>query len=69
MREELPRMIAFLFVSSAIGLLEIAMAKAFARAVREAREDFTVWRFRRKVRAHEAKSAADLDEQSRRGER
>jgi hypothetical protein len=66
MREELPRFLAFLFVSSAIGLLEIAAARALARAIREAREDWRVWRFRRQVRAYEADR---LDDRVRRGDR
>jgi hypothetical protein len=66
MREELPRFLAFLFLASAIGLLEIAAARALARAIREAREDWRVWRFRRQVRAYEAER---LDDRVRRGDR
>lgn len=66
MSGEIGRVIAFLFLTSAIGLLEIAAARALARAIREAREDWRVWRFRRQVRAYEADRLGD---RARRGER
>lgn len=66
MSSEIGRVLAFLFVSSAIGLLEIAAFRALARALREAREDWQAWRFRRKIRTYEAER---LGEQVRRGDR
>lgn len=69
MREELPRVIAFLFVSSAIGLMEIAAFRALARALREAREDWRAWRAKRRrardvqvLQAYEAEVAHIEDE-------
>ncbi|MDX3109709.1 hypothetical protein [Nonomuraea angiospora] len=61
---ELPRVLAFLFLASVVGLLEIAAARAFRRAFRELREDIHAWRERRAdrrtLRAYEAE-VAELD--------
>ena len=58
---EIGRGLAFLFLCSVIGLLEIAAAKAFARAFREARAGLQAWwerrRDRRALRAYEPEVA------------